>query len=120
MVNFEDFQENNKIDWVAYRKAKVAAGEECYQCGGFILFAKGVPALCISCQELDTSDQEVSHSKLIRCPKCKHASFVDEYSCDSRYIYDEGEHEVTCNNCNHQFSISTHVTYLFTSPAKEG
>jgi hypothetical protein len=117
MKQFED--ENGKLDWKAYRHAQVMAGERCSRCGAYIVsvFRKiEGPAECAECKNL-TEKGEVSHSTLLRCPECSNSWKPEEQ--DDYHVYEEGEHEVTCYDCDHSFEISTQVSFEFTSPEKE-
>jgi DNA-directed RNA polymerase subunit RPC12/RpoP len=117
MINFEDYKkENGDIDWKAYKAAQIAAGERCPKCDSRMstLFNnKKYEHLCSECESL-AENEELSHSSYIRCPKCKESwdpSDREDYDC-----YQDGEHSVTCSSCNHEFEVSTSVSYLFTSP----
>ncbi len=121
MIQLDDYRDaNDRIDWPAYRHAQVSAGESCRTCGHFILFSNGGPTQCGSCDSLTSDKDEVRHSDFIRCPKCKESMSVhDEMSVhDDMYrLYEDGSHEMSCQNCDHDFEIVTHVTYSFESPA---
>ena len=73
MINFEDYKKDDGlIDWTSYRKAKIDAGETCYQCNqsvSMFIFYKpsGKRSLCSDCKDL-LLQKSVSHDKLIRCP----------------------------------------------------
>ena len=106
------------VDWGAHRKACIANGELCSNCGAgiFLLFHEnyGVPALCASCRKLKESTEAVNHRNLIRCPKCKHSWSVDE---EDGSLYEEGEQWVMCPECGCDFQVTTEVAYSFESPA---
>ena len=70
--------------------------------------------MCFECSELDRDKDKVSHSNLIRCPKCKHQENVSEG--DQYDLFGDGEHDVTCGECGHEYEISTWVSYTFKSP----
>jgi len=55
------------------------------------------------------------HPSHVRCPKCEH---VEEAipDCDYADLYEDGEHEFTCNECNYVYTIETHVKIEFESP----
>lgn len=112
MVKFEDFKDaEGKIDWKAYDKAKTDNGDNCKTCGHWLLFGgKGYPQDCVSCMNLKAGVPETSHEKFIRCPACGLMVQPDwEYS-----IWEEGEHDVTCNECGKDYTVETCVTYSFT------
>jgi len=117
LINFEDYKENGLINWKRYDEAKVNAGEKCYICGSYISSFPNKSSgktLCYDCKNLETSTEKVIHDSLIRCPSCKNTwDIVDnsDYEC-----YNEGEHDIVCPECNHEFTIETIVEYSFTSP----
>ncbi len=114
MVSIDDHRKKDGgIDWDSYRKAQVASGEACRECGSFIVFGRGVPRLCGSCSALHQDEGDVSHEYRLRCPKCRHLWKVgtDEYD-----LHQEGTHEVMCPECEHEFDIQTSVSFSFTSP----
>lgn len=119
MYILTDFRkEDGSYDWAAYTKAKQDNGDECYKCGHFILLGgKGHPERCHDCQRLDTQTEEIVYNKSgIRCPKCL---FIvrdnDIWELDN--IYEEGEHDIMCSSCDCTYTISTHVSHTWTSPA---
>lgn len=114
---FKDYEDptTGKIDWKAYNAAEVQAGQKCTCCGGLIYPGKGHPSRCADCENLD-ADPELNHDSRVRCPKCRNhwaPSENEEY----KLAYEDGEHEVTCDNCGHEFTVTTHVSYSYTSPA---
>jgi hypothetical protein len=117
MINPDDFKKaDGYIDWDACNKARVEAGEKCYKCGGFIVsFSNKNKSrqLCSQCESLEEKD-EVDHDSLIRCPKCKASWDISEH--EDYHLYEDGEHDVTCYDCNHEFKVTTNVSYSFTSP----
>lgn len=40
------------------------------------------------------------------------------FETDDYDLYSEGEHEVTCIDCNHEFEVSTTISYNFQSPKR--
>lgn len=121
LLSYDDYKkEDGSIDWNAYRKAEIANGDLCYQCGGSarLLGGPGHRVLCGSCERLSTRlNEEVDHASRIRCPKCGYVHVVDG-DWDHYEIFAEGEHSLTCSECNHDFTIETHVSYSFTSPPR--
>jgi len=111
-----DFKDvGGRVDWKAYNKAQVSNGESCRKCNGYISYAKGFPALCWDCEELATETGEINHNtKGIRCPSCRYVmtQWDDHYE-----LYEDGEHDFTCHNCDHTFMVSTNVEYSWSSPA---
>ena len=115
MVSMKDYEDKNgEVDWKAYRQAQVDAGEKCYKCNTYVMFSKGFRTLCSDCISLGDKG-EISHDSFIRCPKCKE-SWDPSYSDDFE-VYQDGDHEVHCSECQHKFQITTHVSYTFCSPA---
>ena len=71
--------------------------------------------LCYDCRCMKNDNGEVDHHDYIRCPKCKNV--VDAYEVYEGELNEEGEHEAWCDECNHEYTISTRVEFTFTSPA---
>lgn len=110
----EDFTApNGDFDHVAFRAARVLNGECCIDCESWIWTPPGHCVKCGDCQALDGAD-EVTHDDYIRCPKCR-ASF-DAVGDDNYELYGDGEHDVACPTCDHEFEVCTNVSYSFTSP----
>ncbi len=123
MISFSDYRlADGAVDWPRYNAARqreiadeVATGKWCSRCGHYLLFAKGHRDKCFSCKALDQPG-ECQHSKFIRCPACGRS--FDPSEQDYYSLYADGEHRITCGDCNHQFEISTRTSYTFTSPAR--
>lgn len=117
-IKMEDFRgADGQVDWSALNKARIENGEQCYRCSrGFMIFAKGHRELCQTCKRFDSNDGEVDHHEYIRCPKCKARQTID-YDSHGSEVYQEGDHEVMCNQCDYRFTIETTVSYSFESPA---
>lgn len=115
MLSYKDFTTTEgKTDWAALEAARVAHGESCKECRGIRLFADG-PGLCSDCENLK-GNNETRHRSRIRCPHCGH---IQKAVGDDDYErYQDGEHTVTCYECNKDYEIETHVTYSFTSPPR--
>lgn len=121
MISMKDFEdEKGHVDWKAYREAEEKAGEICFKCGTYIHSLTSEYTQCGECKRLDKKE-EVYHTRFIRCPKCEHLFTPDEerWPGVARDLYEDGEHEVCCQECEHQFEISTQVTYEFQSPKLE-
>lgn len=108
-----NWSEYNKVD-KQYRAYEISIGVYCYKCKNFIFSNTGYKTLCYSCENLINSKEEIRHDSFIRCPKCKNISNV----CDIEeyHLYDDGEHNTTCGKCDHEFEVSTSISYSFTSP----
>lgn len=117
MISFDNYKDpaTGKINWRAYEKAQEAAGERCTCCGSLIYPGKGHHARCHDCESLD-ADPEINHDHLVRCPKCRN-HWSPSGNDDHRLAYEDGEHEVSCEECGHAFTVTTHVSYSYTSPA---
>lgn len=116
-VKIADFTKDGETDWQGYRKAQLDSGERCRLCDDIIVFGpRGAPRLCVSCQDL-AEPEEMYHEKFIRCPKCGH--HWEPYSCEEPELFGDGEHEVSCSQCGHEFEVSTEVSFCFYSPAME-
>ena len=122
-MNITDFKrEDGSLDWGAYHKHKVDIGDECMTCGTYMLnlnlFGRKrepEPQDCISCRDIKGSSDEVTHDIYVRCPQCQHR--WNPGDCDDYILYEEGEHEAWCGECDHKFEVSTYVKHTFTSPA---
>ena len=114
MVSISSYKdEKGEIDWKAYRQAQIDQGDKCYKCETYISFGKGYRSLCHECMSLNNKE-ETSHSSYIRCPKCK--TTWEPRDSDDFEFYTDGDHEVTCSECDHEFQITTYVSYTFHSP----
>lgn len=116
MVEMEDFRKaDGQIDWTAYRRAKVNAGDDCRRCGRYILFGgNGYPTTCRDCDRLEEDAGEVWHDSSVRCPKCRRV--MDVSGCELYKLYEEGTHDISCQSCDHDFEVTTRVEHSFMSP----
>lgn len=71
-------------------------------------------ACCPDCR-LIPHKEELDHSSLIRCPKC--GDTWDPQHDDDYAVLGEGVHAVSCGECEHDFTVSTSISWNFTSPA---
>jgi hypothetical protein len=116
IADFKDGAGN--IDWKAYRRAEVANGERCSrpECeASFIFSANGKPTLCNPCKEMASERGEIRHDDLVRCPKCGHSWAPDPVD-DS--VFSDGENSVACEKCDHDFEVTTIISFSFKSPAR--
>ena len=120
MVHMKDYEKpDGSLDWGAYRKAQIAEGEVCYQCGTYIfLGAQGSQRLCSACKRLVTSSEKEEHPLLVRCPDCGHRESAEEAVHGFRG-YDEEECSVYCGVCGNEYTVIVHVNYEFESPARK-
>lgn len=123
MISFSDFKdEKGEVDWNAYHRAQVAAGERCKQCEGHVsFFAKASgPALCASCKDLRDDPDDVTHRKLVRCPKCRHSQDpYPDYGGPSNHAMGCEEDDIQCNECEHKYRIGIRLTIDYKSPELE-
>jgi hypothetical protein len=113
MISFTEFEKDGKVDWKAYHEAQTNAGERCCECGTYIscFGAKG-PSRCGDCKMADTEAGEISHSSRVRCPFCKRMMEAHDLE-----IYGEGDHSVTCFDCQKDFTVNAEISFTFSSPA---
>jgi len=116
-VNFKDYtDEDGSIDWDACRVAEVANGQRCSSCGTFILMPSGHSTTCSACTSLTHDKEHVYHEARVRCPKC--GEVWNPWETEDFQLMQEGEHNVQCDQCDHEFEVSTSVTYSFQSPER--
>lgn len=104
-------------DFEERRQTEIEKGERCYQCKSYISSfgkAPGYKKLCQDCKYLDISNDRTPHSEIIRCPKCRHK--ISVYDSEWFSLYEEGSHEVDCDECDYEFSVETRIEYSFISP----
>jgi uncharacterized protein YlaI len=120
MIKMEDYRsKDGNIDWSSYYKAQTDAGEKCYECGKYIfnMFKRDYIARrekCKECNLLETNSDEVNHHSFIRCPKCR--ATMNIHNFESYELHNDGEHEIMCQECEHEFEIRTDIEYSFSSP----
>ena len=118
-TNIDEFKkDDDTIDWQALEEARIKSGEACSQCKSFILFPTGTETKCGNCQEFDESKESVEHGTLVRCPSCKHQWDIERYfSSNAEYdIFEEGEHNIICPECEHEFEVTTKILRSYISP----
>lgn len=101
------------------RQVKIDSGENCSRCGIWIFTLNGGPGHrreCIACRAISEDRGEVSHTKYIRCPKCGES--WNPWEGDDYDVFEEGPSSVTCGECDHEFEVTTTVSYTFTSPER--
>lgn len=55
-----------------------------------------------------------------KSPKCPHCGTESDVSDNEWWkLYEEGEHEVTCPSCDEDFTVSTSVSYSFSTDNQE-
>ena len=116
LISMSDFQDSvtGKTNWAAYKEACLEGGQTCTQCGAMIYPRTGRRSLCSDCQALDKNDA-VNHDSRIRCPRCRH--HWNPAECDEpTTAYEDGDHEITCEECGQEFTVTTHVSYSYDSP----
>jgi len=56
-----------------------------------------------------------------RSPLCPHCGAEVDISANDLYrIYEEGEHEISCPDCDEDFMVSTRVHFTFSTDEQEG
>jgi len=102
-------------EWEVNRQNEIDTGGRCRQCEALIVFPKGAPSLCPACKDMLSPDP-VDHPRRIRCPRCR--ALMDPHADpeDLADLFLEGVHEVVCQSCEHEFDVTTTVSYTFGSP----
>lgn len=59
---------------------------------------------------LSGEETETSCEDEVICPWCGE---VQEYDIDDYEIYEEGSHEMQCQDCNKKFRMTTNVSYSY-------
>ena len=119
MADYETPSEHgNSWDWDAYNAAQVANGEKCACCSTHMFIHHGVPQQCSGCTGMKDDTEELTHDTFVRCPKC--GDHWSPRESEDYEVFGDGEHEVSCGNCDHDFEVSTSVSYSFTSPERDG
>lgn len=112
MIRMRDFEDSSgKLDWDAYHKAQEMNGERCLTCHGYIVFGPGYAQDCNSCKSLKNGDEDVSHNDLLRCPHC---GKLEDVHNDHYDLFEEGEHQFRCYECDKNYLVQTRVSYSFT------
>jgi hypothetical protein len=120
LVDIEKFKlsDGKTIDYSAYRKAKVANGENCCVCGEHAGFeGLGIPRLCYFCEALKAGKTR-EHAHCVRCPKCGHIwPVVGDLMGEARSIVCSGDLlQVTCPECEATFAVELNFEVTFTNP----
>jgi len=121
-ISWESFKnEDGSIDWKARKQANIDRGGECYTCGSFIFNIFDKPEhkcrrQCGECASLENKE-ELDHSRYVRCPKCGY--YWDPSETEDYQAFEDGEHSMTCGECEFEFEISTSISYNFQSPELE-
>ena len=90
---------------------------KCKKCNGYIINFSNKPDgdYCGDCVELLTKDDQVKYNKYVRCPKCR--NIFDPGNSEMPSLFEEGDHEIYCDKCDHEYVVSTYIEFSFTSPA---
>lgn len=119
MLRMQDFEVEGRVDWDAYQKAQVDAGEKCQECGEYI-FASHGPTTCRDCRSLRVGQEEVTHNNSVRCPECRHVFGVLGGGVNDPHIAYDGDSAATCEQCEHRFTVRVDVSRRYTSPPLAG
>jgi len=88
---------------------------KCKKCGGHEYnFFGANHDVCGDCREFSSEDDEVISYKNARCPKCRKSTDLTDHQ-----INGEGDLEVACGHCDHEFVVHVDITVSYTSPAME-
>lgn len=88
---------------------------ECPRCGGLrFYFRSPAPEFCGDCMAMMQSVESVTHERRLRCPHCRHEKPIPDYEGKE---YQEGDHDITCDECERDFEFITHIQYRWESPA---
>lgn len=120
-MSISDFKDaNGYTDWDAYEADEVSKGNRCKTCGTYIIHAfstpKG-PKECYSCKTLEGSDDEVTHDRYVRCPRCGLKDDAADWWESG--IYDDNDTtSIYCNECEYEYEVTTHIIYSYESPER--
>lgn len=122
MIKLDDYRnDNGQVDFGKYIEAQKQVGERCTKCGTCIFGIKVAgeklsgPTECISCKSLHLGTQ-LWHETIIRCPYCRFEMNVNDGDLWEDGIFEEGDHEVFCVECDKKFTFTTAVSYTYKSP----
>lgn len=120
-TNHDDFKDKEgRTDWSAYFKKQNETGETCFVCGKYMTPPKGIPTVCPGCINAQKSKRDIHHNIIIRCPKCRNLSTIEDLVAGDYYeLYEDGEHGIVCEQCYCEFKIITYVHRIYVSPAIE-
>lgn len=66
--------------------------------------------------EFQASNPDLDYTDDIICPHCGHQHSSDG---ENNAFYQDGEHDFDCGNCSNSFSVSTHVSYSYSTTKNE-
>lgn len=69
------------------------------------------------CEELNKSDKWGFYATDF--PKCPHCGYEHQDCCDCSYVFEEGEHKMYCSSCDNEFTVSTFVSFTFSTDKQE-
>lgn len=67
---------------------------------------------------IDTEDEDTSSDQVVICPYCK-ASFEPVNEDTYRECFEDGCHDVVCDNCGKTFELVTEVSFWWETFRKE-
>jgi Zn ribbon nucleic-acid-binding protein len=89
----------------------------CKECGSatFPPILGNGPAkdICYDCKQIAEDDGEIVTGDKARCPKCRHTMSIHD---DNSHWYEDGGHDVTCDNCGYDFRIVSSISVSIESP----
>ena len=86
--------------------------KQCEQCNKPMLILGYTGDICTECAEMNRTEGEIEHSRLIRCPRCRNKMSM----YDLENIFADDVNSVTCIHCDYDFEIVTRIEYNFESP----
>ena len=72
--------------------------------------------LCVDCQDIEDASI-LYHSVLVRCPYC--GATTDPQETEQYELFEDGDHETWCAECDKYYTVGTMVSYTFVSPVLE-
>lgn len=90
----------------------MSAFRTCRDCGDFIWRDEA----CRTCAAA-AKDEKMSSDRAIRCPACRATIDPSERDWWEYGVFEEGNHDVSCPHCDHDFEVQTWIRHTFESPA---
>ena len=117
-TRMDDYKtDDGHTDWRAYKAAQQRNGESCTGCGKYLALPTGKPETCHQCDELKKPSESFSHDEYVRCPHCLH--FWRPRDHETYAVFEDGEHDIYCHQCDKEFTVSTHISFSWTSLTKD-
>ena len=94
----------------------MSKARRCTKCGGTTWAHEDMPALCGACTIMQTDPNEIDHERLLRCPACGYMEGAKDALHDDEHS--DGDQDVSCGKCGHDYTVRVDVSVLYTSPAR--